>query len=129
MASKCCCGHNLEEHRFIIGDIFSCDKCKCANYKGSELLQGNGKTVDDTEEKLRNILRRKYEEFCPNCERHLGVADADWDEKDYSPYCRIVCQNCYKIVVDITPKYYRSLDNINNFIDVLNEFSESNKAE
>jgi len=127
--AKCRCGHTLVEHRFIIGDIFSCNKCECANYIGSELLQASGKTINDTEEKLRDVLRSKYKEFCPNCERHLGVADADWGERDYSPYCRIICQNCYKIVVDVKPKYHRSLAHINNFIEVLKEFPEENKAE
>ena len=129
MAARCCCGHPLEEHPFVVGDIFSCNKCKCKNYKESEILQRNGKTVVSIEEKLREVLRNKYKEFCPNCDRHLGIADADWDTKDYSPYCRIVCQNCFLIVVDIKPKYYRSLDNINNFIEVLNQFSEADKAE
>lgn len=126
--SRCNCGHGFEEHSFVVGDIFSCNKCKCQNYVGSVVLQ-YGETVDDTEERLRAVLRNYYKEFCPNCERHLGIADADFGNEVLESHYRITCQNCFKTVVNLKPKFYRRLSNINSFIDVLKEFPETNNVE
>ena len=129
--TRCSCGHTLSDHSIIIGNKFNCNKCNCLDYKESALLQRDGKTINDTEERLRAVLRSKYQEFCPNCERHLGISDVSWEEmgSKYRISNRIVCQNCFKTIVDIVSSKYDSFDNINGFIKILDEIPEKNEAE
>lgn len=135
--TKCRCGHTPSEHHRVIEKVYKCEKCKCENYTFSAMLQKNEETLDETEERLREVLRNKYQEFCPNCEKHLGISDASWDVAKFSYSCQITCQNCYKLLIDITTNHRRiklkAVEsnykyNINYLIEVLNESSHLNQA-
>ena len=135
--TKCRCGHTSSEHRRIIERIYKCEKCECECFTFSTMLQNNEETLDDTEKRLQEVLRNKYQEFCPNCEKHLGISDASWDVAKFSYSCQIICQNCYKLLVDIKTNHRRLTlkavennykYNINYLIEVLNSFPHLNQA-
>lgn len=130
-APRCRCGHTVEEHIHIAGTDFNndknwrCAKCKCEEFFMSDLLEGKGK-VADTEAKLREVLQNKYQEFCPNCEKQLGIADTSWEDTESSTDCKIICQDCYTTLVDISTLRYTNF-RITGFIETLEKFPEKNK--
>ncbi len=122
----CRCGHNYLEHLNMSKQgnlIRSCKNCTCSEFTFSDVIKYKV-SVSGTEEKLREVLRNKYHEFCPNCERHLGLSDTSWDDG----FNRVICQSCYKTIVDI-PMRLVCVANIDVFIRILNEKAEENTAE
>ncbi len=134
--TRCICGHTVDDHWHGVGESSNCDKCQCSAYKFSAILQNSEKKIADTEERLREVLRNKYQEFCPECHKHFGLVDFVYDTTKFSFSCQIICQNCYKILVDITTIHYiKTLKGVSNYryninyvIETLNKFPEFNTA-
>lgn len=134
--TRCLCGHTLSDHHRVIEKIYKCDKCVCEKFTFSAMLN-HEENRDDTEKRLQEVLRNKYQEFCPNCEKQLGLIDAQYDVTKYSFNCQIRCQNCYELLVEISSRYRQitakaidnnSKHNINYLIEVLNDFPHLNQV-
>ena len=124
---ECRCGHKFDEHNYFIRswDGFNfltrtekgCIRCACRYYKESTFQPFTETGIKYFEERLREVLKTNYTEFCPNCRRHLGVADVEWNDS----FCKIICQSCNETVVSIKGFAPYSM---NGVIRILHEFPD-----
>lgn len=71
-------------------------------------------------ERLREVLKRKYRETCPNCDRLFSLSDLSHDLLDGENYYRVTCQDCgVNFVEIITDTEYG--DEVSGFVAALDE--------
>lgn len=81
------------------------------------MLDIGSKSLGD---KLSDVLRRKYQENCPNCERNFSLSDLNHDHVEGQSRYRVTCQDCGQIFVEIN-KDGNYGDEVSDFIKVLDE--------
>lgn len=112
----CSCGHLYSAHRDR--PRRSCGICDCKRWAYSEI-----KDIGPTAlvERLRYVLRRRYRENCPNCNRRFNLADLSQDYVDSRNVYRVTCQDCYEILVEVEGSPFDSSDGACDIIAALDK--------
>lgn len=112
----CSCGHLYSAHRDR--PRRSCGICDCKRWAYSEI-----KDIGSTAlvERLRYVLRRKYRENCPNCDRRFNLADLSQEYVDSQSVYRVTCQDCYNVLVEVKGSRFDSSDGACDIIAALDK--------
>jgi hypothetical protein len=126
---KCQCGHFGSDHPYIKlrrGYEKKCNHCSCEKFVNSSTVSIKGDTIADVTERFRLVLREKYQEHCPNCDKHLEITDIDLGivepENKYRNLFthRVVCQNCFTKVIELVVSAFQNLT-VSDYIRFLND--------
>jgi hypothetical protein len=131
---KCQCGHYNDDHPYIKlrrGYQKKCTRCSCEKFVTSSTLSKKGDTITDINEQFRGVLREKYQEYCPNCNKHLEITDIELGivepENKYRNLFthRVVCKNCFTKVIELIVSAYATLT-VSDYIRFLKAPSQFN---